>query len=122
MEYGMVPKLDQFTENQAREIQRVQTSSQSSEVKTRQNLENIQQDVANSKKNSDIQKAQNESTPQQKYEVLLTNTNFGFNNTSRDFFVKVKRGDAENQYPTESMMKAKAHMLSLQNEGIKVED
>ena len=44
------------------------------------------------------------------------NTNFGFNDKSRDFLKKVTRGNAENQYPTEDMMRIKAYMLSLQED------
>ena len=54
--------------------------------------------------------------PKEKYEVTLSNTNFGFNDTSKDFYVKVTRGNTENQYPTEDMMRLKAYMLSLQED------
>ena len=47
------------------------------------------------------------------FEVVLSNTNFGYNDKSKDFYVKVQRGDTENQYPTEQMMKMKAYMMSL---------
>lgn len=117
MEYGMVPKLDQFAESKALESKRVQASSQSSEVKDRQNLENIQKEAELiSKKSAEASKTRNENSSSEKFEVLLTNTNFGFNNASRDFYVKVQRGEAENQYPTESMMRTKAYVLSLQND------
>ena len=46
--------------------------------------------------------------------MTLSNTNFGFNNSSQDFFVRVERGTAENQYPTEDMMRVKAQMRALQ--------
>ena len=103
MEYGMVSKLSQFTDNKALEVQKVQTSSQSAEIKNRQNLESIQE---KSKESSNVNQVQSQkSATSQKYEVLLTNTNFGYNVNSRDFFVKVERGKVENQYPTEQMMK-----------------
>ncbi|MCG3710005.1 hypothetical protein [Aliarcobacter butzleri] len=112
MEYGMVSKLSQFTDNTALEVQKVQTSSQSAEIKNRQNLESIQE---KSKESSNVSQVQNEkSATSQKYEVLLTNTNFGYNVNSRDFFVKVERGKVENQYPTEQMMKMKAYIQNLQ--------
>ena len=112
MEYGMVSKLSQFTDNKALEVQKVQTSSQSAEIKNRQNLESIQE---KSKESSNVSQVQNEkSATSQKYEVLLTNTNFGYNVNSRDFFVKVERGKVENQYPTEQMMKIKAYIQNLQ--------
>ena len=112
MEYGMVSKLSQFTDNTALEVQKVQTSSQSAEIKNRQNLESIQE---KSKESSNVSQVQNEkSATSQKYEVLLTNTNFGYNSNSRDFYVKVERGKVENQYPTEQMMKMKAYIQNLQ--------
>ncbi|AGR77261.1 hypothetical protein A7H1H_0960 [Aliarcobacter butzleri 7h1h] len=112
MEYGMVSKLSQFTDNTALEVQKVQTSSQSAEIKNRQNLESIQE---KSKESSNVSQVQNEkSATSQKYEVLLTNTNFGYNVNSRDFFVKVERGKVENQYPTEQMMKMKAYIQNQQ--------
>ncbi|MCT7649775.1 hypothetical protein N5U19_02650 [Aliarcobacter butzleri] len=108
----MVSKLSQFTDNKALEVQKVQTSSQSAEIKNRQNLESIQE---KSKESSNVSQVQNEkSATSQKYEVLLTNTNFGYNVNSRDFFVKVERGKVENQYPTEQMMKIKAYIQNLQ--------
>jgi len=44
-------------------------------------------------------------------EVILDNIQFGYNKKSRDFFVKVTRGDVELKYPTEDMMKVKAFLL-----------
>ncbi len=45
-------------------------------------------------------------------EVLLTNLNFGYNSSSKDFFVRVVRGDVENQFPTDEMMKLKAYFIA----------
>lgn len=42
---------------------------------------------------------------------MLDNIQFGYNKNSRDFFVKVTRGDIERKYPTEDMMKIKAFLL-----------
>lgn len=56
-----------------------------------------------------------------KNEVILDNVRFGYNKNSKDFFVKITRGEAEYKYPTEDMMKMKAFILqeieSLQNKG-----
>jgi hypothetical protein len=46
-----------------------------------------------------------------KNEVMLDNVRFGYNKSSKDFFVKVTRGEAEYRYPTEDMMKVKAFIL-----------
>ncbi|NQY54509.1 MAG: flagellin [Campylobacteraceae bacterium] len=45
-------------------------------------------------------------------EVVIDNIKFGYNKASKDFFIKVTRGDAEFRYPTEDMMKVKAHLLA----------
>ena len=44
-------------------------------------------------------------------EFILTNVNFGFNNDSHDFFVKSIQGNAENQYPTDEMMRLKIYLM-----------
>jgi uncharacterized FlaG/YvyC family protein len=46
-----------------------------------------------------------------KNEVILDNIKFGYNKKSKDFFVKITRGDIERKYPTEDMMKLKAYLL-----------
>ena len=113
MEYGMVPKIDQFSDNKALEIQKVQPSSKSSEVTVKDNLQEIQQ-LAIEKENevSQTKKVENDTSSSNKYEVVLSNTNFGYNDSSKDFYVKVERGNAENQYPTEEMMRVKAYLLN----------
>eukprot|EP00767_Chilomastix_cuspidata_P008273 gnl/Chilomastix_cuspidata/9436.p1 GENE.gnl/Chilomastix_cuspidata/9436~~gnl/Chilomastix_cuspidata/9436.p1 ORF type:complete len:106 (+),score=2.29 gnl/Chilomastix_cuspidata/9436:30-320(+) len=65
----------------------------------------------------EYKKVQGNTQEIEKNEVILDNVKFGYNKNSRDFFVKVTRGDAEYKYPTEDMMKIKAHMLeSLQKQ------
>jgi len=44
-------------------------------------------------------------------EVMLDNVRFGYNKSSKDFFVKITRAEAEYKYPTEDMMKVKAFIL-----------
>lgn len=46
-----------------------------------------------------------------KNEVILDNVRFGYNKSSKDFFVKITRAEAEYKYPTEDMMKVKAFIL-----------
>ena len=115
MEVGMVPKIDQFSDNKALEIQKVQSSSKSSEVTNEDKLEQITQEAISKQKEvseaNKVEKAQ-VSTSSAKFEVVLANTNFGFNDSSKDFYVKVERGNSENQYPTEDMMRLKAYLLT----------
>ena len=114
MEYGLVAKIDQYNDNKSLEIQKVQPSNSSSEIKSKKNLEEIQkQAIVKAKETSDVQDVKNNTaTASQKYEVVLANLNFGFNDASRDFYVKVTRGNTQNQYPTEDMMRIKAFVLS----------
>ncbi len=44
-------------------------------------------------------------------EVILDNVKFGYNSDTNDFFVRIKKGDAEFQYPTEDMMKLKQSLM-----------
>lgn len=115
MELGIIPKIDQFKDNKAVEMQQVKSTSQSAVIKDKNNLEEIQKEaLVKAKKSSEAQEIKNEVLQNSKYEVVIANTNFGYNNSSKDFYVKVERGKIENQYPTEEMMKAKAYLLSLQ--------
>ncbi len=57
-------------------------------------------------------KAQGSDKIAHENEVILDNIKFGYNRTSKDFFVKVTRGNSEYKYPTEDMMRVKAHLLS----------
>ena len=41
---------------------------------------------------------------------------YGYNSSSKDFYVKVERGNIENQYPTQDMMKTKAYLMSLNSD------
>ena len=47
----------------------------------------------------------------EKNEVMLDNVRFGYNKSSKDFFIKITRAEAEYKYPTEDMMKVKAFIL-----------
>lgn len=46
-----------------------------------------------------------------KNEVMLDNVKFGYNKSSKDFFIKITRAEAEYKYPTEDMMKVKAFIM-----------
>ena len=115
MEVGMLPKIDQFSDNKALELQKVQSSAKSSEVTNQDKIEQITQEaISKQKAVSDANKVEQTqvTSSSAKFEVVLANTNFGFNDSSKDFYVKVERGNSENQYPTEDMMKMKAYLLS----------
>ena len=117
MEYGLIPKIDQAADNHQIMIKQVQPSNQIAKLNEGKEAQNLIDDdflkkVDDNKViNADIKV---DSSPYE--EVILTNLNFGFNDKSKDFYVKVTRGDVENQYPTDEMMKLKAYIISQNKE------
>ena len=96
MEIGRIAEIDQAKANH---VEKVQT------VKELDNKEKVIQD-------DEYKKVQGSAQDTDANEVILDNIRFGYNKNSRDFFVKVTRGDAEYKYPTEDMMRVKAHLLN----------
>ncbi len=105
MELGRIANIDQSKANNIEKIEKV------NEVKAQDNV--IQDDK--------YKKTLGREQIIDKNEVMLDNIKFGYNKSSKDFFVKITRGEAEYKYPTEDMMKMKAFILqefeSLQNKG-----
>ena len=94
MEIGRVAEIDNAKLNNLDKVQKVSEVDDKSKV--------IQDD--------EYKKALG-SQSSDKNEVILDNVKFGYNKNSKDFFVKVTRGEAEYKYPTEDMMKIKAFVL-----------
>ncbi|MGE3299715.1 MAG: flagellin [Arcobacter sp.] len=95
MEIGRVAEIDNAKLNNSEKVQKI------SEVNDKNKV--IQDD--------EYTKSVGNQDSSEKNEVILDNIRFGYNKNSRDFFVKVTRGDAEYKYPTEDMMKVKAFIL-----------
>ena len=97
MEIGRMPEIDASKVNHEIKIQKVQEVDEKDRIVPDEKYKNVktneQTDLVN--------------------EVVLDNVKFGYNKDSKDFFVKVTRGDAEFKYPTEDMMKVKAHLNEL---------
>lgn len=116
MEYGLIPTINQYADNNQILIQQVQPSSEIANAKLREsddakdiakaNFLNPKEEKVEESKEVDAQ------TVSKYQEVVLTNLNFGFNNNSKDFYVKAIRGEAENQFPTDEMMKLKAYFMA----------
>lgn len=95
MEIGRVAEIDNSKINNIEKAQKVSNVDEKKEV--------IQED--------EYKKSLGNTSSSEKNEVILDNVKFGYNKSSKDFFVKVTRGDAEYKYPTEDMMKVKAYIL-----------
>lgn len=96
MELGRIADIDNAQTNHVEKIQ---------SVKEVDNKQKIVQD-------EEYKKVQGNTQELETNEVILDNVRFGYNKSSKDFFVKVTRGEAEYKYPTEDMMRVKAQILS----------
>ena len=95
MEIGRIAEIDNSKLNNVEKMQKVANVDDKNKV--------IQED--------EYKKALGSQGTEDKNEVILDNVRFGYNKSSKDFFVKVTRGEAEYKYPTEDMMKVKAYIL-----------
>lgn len=119
MEYGLIPKINQYADNSQVQLQQIQPLNEIAKLKNGDEAKQIAKDNflkgvdETSLKASETAKAKEVSsqTASQYQEVVLTNLNFGFNDSSRDFFVRAVRGQAENQFPTDDMMRLKAYFI-----------
>ena len=102
MEIGRVAQIDNAKENY--EIKTKQVSDVDEKIKV---IDDEEYKKASSKNANELN------------EVILDNIQFGYNKSSRDFFVKVTRGDIERKYPTEDMMKIKAFLIEELEKSIK---
>ena len=94
MEIGRIAEMDNSKLNNLEKMQKISNVDEKNKV--------IQEDEYKKVLGKDIS---------DKNEVILDNVRFGYNKSSKDFFVKVTRGEAEYKYPTEDMMKVKAYIL-----------
>ena len=95
MEIGRIAEIENSKVNNSEKTQKVINIDDKNKV--------IQED--------EYKKALGSGDTTDKNEIILDNVKFGYNKSSKDFFVKVTRGDAEYKYPTEDMMKVKAYIL-----------
>ncbi len=95
MELGRIAEIDNAKLNNVEKVQKVNETNGNDRV--------IQDD--------EYKKVLGNREIIDKNEVILDNVMFGYNKSSKDFFVKVTKGEAEYKYPTEDMMKVKAYLL-----------
>jgi len=95
MEIGRTASIEQAQVNNVEKVQKVRVVDNEDKVTPDEQYKNVRPNEIIEEPN----------------EVILDNVKFGFNKSSQDFFVKVTRGEAEYKFPTEDMMKLKAHLL-----------
>ena len=94
MEIGRIAEIDNSKVNNLEKIEKISNVDEKNKV--------IQEDEYKKSLGTDIL---------DRNEVILDNVKFGYNKSSKDFFVKITRAEAEYKYPTEDMMKVKAFIL-----------
>ena len=94
MEIGRIAEIDNSKVNNLEKIEKISNVDEKNKV--------IQEDEYKKSLGTDIL---------DRNEVILDNVKFGYNKSSKDFFVKITRAEAEYKYPTEDMMKVKAYIL-----------
>lgn len=94
MEIGRIPEIENAKINNIEKVKQVSGVEDKHQV--------IQ--------NDEYKKKLSKSDTEELNEVILDNVKFGYNTETKDFFVKVKRGNVEHKYPTEDMMKVKAFL------------
>lgn len=110
MELGTVHNLEQFNVNSFDKSQVIDKTSQIQKINNEKDSDvSIVDEFLKLSETQEKAKVAKSSSHQ---EVVLTNLNFGFNDSSRDFFVKAVHGEVENQYPTDDMMRLKAYMMA----------
>jgi hypothetical protein len=103
MDLGRIAQIDNAKVENIQKVQKVQESDEKQKVDP-----------------NEQHKRALDKQSEQHTEVVLDNVSFGFNKETNDFFIKVKRGNVENKYPTDDMMKLKAALLdSLEAQSIK---
>lgn len=93
MDLGRIAQIDNAKVENIQKVQKVQESDEKQKVDPNEQHKSVL--------NKQIEPK----------EVILDNVSFGFNKETNDFFIKVKRGNVENKYPTDDMMKLKAALL-----------
>ena len=95
MEIGRIAEIENSKVNNSEKTQKVINVDEKNKV--------IQEDQ--------YKKALGSGDITDKNEIILDNVKFGYDKSSKNFFVKITRGDAEFKYPTEDIMKVKAYIL-----------
>lgn len=111
MEFGLIAQVDQLEFNTQQQTQVINALKESRPVQEQPDIKEVikQEQKEALSENKDIE---NEPSRFSSFnEFSLTNLNFGFNNKSHDFFVKAIRGESENQYPTDDVMRLKAYLM-----------
>jgi len=94
MQLGRLEMMDQAQVDYVSKISKIQETDQKAKIDPDEQYKNA---------SSKVEAPDNE--------VMLDNVKFGYNSETKDFFVRIKKGDMEWKYPTEDMMKLKQALM-----------
>jgi len=125
MEVGFFPKtqvftnLEQVSKPNRQKVQKLEQSDPSFLLKEGASTEGIKTQESNAQE-KDINKVKSFESLGRFSEVKLYNSDFGFNDSTKDFFIKVNRGTfVESKYPTDEMLRLKFYLNNLdKNTGV----
>ncbi len=95
MQAGIINDIEQAQMNNVVKVQRVKEVDNDKKINPDEQYKN----------------AQAQQTIEDNNEVILDNIKFGYNKNTKDFFIKITRGEVENKYPTDYMMKLKESFM-----------
>ena len=93
MQLGRLEIMDQAATEHISKISKVENLEKKHTVEPDEQYKNLSKEINEIPKN----------------EVILDNVKFGFDKESGEFFVRMNNGAMEIQFPTEQIMKMKAH-------------
>jgi len=115
---GFYPNFEQVSRPNQAKVQKLTETDPSFLLKEGSPANTIDSSI-DAVQNKNIDKVKTSQSTHNFTEVKLYNTNFGFNDSSKDFFIKVDRGAfSENKYPTDEIMRLKSYLNKLENEKI----
>jgi len=94
MQLGRLENMDQAQTDYVAKISKIQETDQKAKIDPEEQYKNA---------GGKVEATNNE--------VILDNVKFGYNSDTNDFFVRIRKGDNEYQYPTEDMMKLKQSLI-----------
>lgn len=107
---GMVPQMDGYKDDVELKSTQILELNKSNDIVTQKEPQAIINKPQNNiDKTSEVSKI-NEQTEESLYEVSLANVSFGYNEETKDLYVKVQKGDFEIQYPSEEVLKLREYL------------
>jgi hypothetical protein len=102
MQIGRLEMMEQSQVDYVSKISKIQEADKKATVDPDEKYKNLQ---------SSVQTNNNE--------MILDNVKFGYNSDTNEFFVRIKKGNQEYQYPTEDMFKLKKSLIQAYEDTLK---